>query len=60
MLNKDTIMGFVRHVLTLVGGGLVSYGLADESVIPELVGAVITIVGFVWSAFDKQSRIEKN
>lgn len=58
MLNKDTIMGFIRHLLTVGGGFLVSAGLADESVIPELVGAAVTIIGFAWSAFDKQTQIK--
>lgn len=48
-MNKLKALGQLRHALTFLGGIAVAYGYLDESSIPELSGAIITIVGFVWS-----------
>jgi len=53
MKNEKTL-GLLRHVLTFVGGILVTKGLIDESMLGELVGAVITLVGGVWSISSKK------
>lgn len=53
-MNKEQILGIVRHILTFAGGFLVTKGLADVEVSSELVGAVITIVGAVWSIIQKK------
>ena len=49
MSNKQWL-GLIRHLLTAVGGYLVAKGWIDESTVSELVGAVLTIIGTVWSA----------
>jgi hypothetical protein len=41
--------GMVRHVLTSVGGLLVMLGYTDEMTMATVVGAIMTLVGFVWS-----------
>jgi archaeosine-15-forming tRNA-guanine transglycosylase len=41
--------GMVRHVLTSVGGLVVMMGYADEATVLTMVGAVMTLIGFVWS-----------
>lgn len=46
---NDKITGLLRHILTFVGGYLVTAGIIDEAMLTEVVGAIITIVGFVWS-----------
>jgi hypothetical protein len=51
---NDKVKGLLRHVLTFLGGYLVTQGIVDEAVLSEVVGAVITITGFVWSWLDKQ------
>lgn len=48
-MNKEQILGIVRHVLTVVGGALVAKGFIDESVLLEGVGLITSIIGFVWS-----------
>ncbi len=48
-MEKEQIYGLVRHGLTAVGGVLVTLGYIDEDIIPEVVGAVMTLVGIVWS-----------
>jgi hypothetical protein len=55
-MNKETILGIVRHVLTFGGGFLVTKGLADAGEVTELVGAVAAILGVVWSILDKRAK----
>jgi hypothetical protein len=49
MFTQDQILGFIRHALTLAGGALITQGLFTEAELLEAVGAVSTIIGFVWS-----------
>lgn len=55
-MNTEAIMGLIRHILTFVGGYLVSKGYFDESTMQQLVGAAVTVVGAVWSWKDKVLR----
>lgn len=55
MFSQDVVLGFVRHLLTLGAGLLIAKGYVDESMTNELIGAVMTIVGFGWSYFHKTS-----
>ena len=52
-MNKDKILGLLRHTLTFVGGLLVAKGTIDEATATELVGGLITIIGGVWSVLVK-------
>jgi hypothetical protein len=52
-MNKERILGVVRHTLTFVGGILVMKGIVDESVATEIVGGIMTLTGAIWSIFDK-------
>ena len=51
-LNKEQVMGIVRHALTFIGGIVVMKGLVDE-----VVGGVMTLVGAIWSILDKKKVI---
>lgn len=53
-MNKDTILGIVRHVLTFGGGIAVSKGLVDDGSATEIIGALVTLVGAVWSVVSKK------
>jgi hypothetical protein len=53
-MNKEKVLGILRHTLTFVGGILVAKGLVDETVISEVVGALITVIGGVWSVLIKR------
>jgi hypothetical protein len=55
-VNKDTILGIVRHVLTFGGGILVTKGILDAPGLDTAIGAVITLVGAVWSILEKRNR----
>jgi len=50
---KEKALGIIRHALTFVGGVLVTQGVLDDAMFMELFGAVMTLVGGVWSVIDK-------
>jgi hypothetical protein len=54
-MNKEQIMGIIRHTLTFVGGILVIKGLTTEAVAQEVIGAVLTAVGAVWSVLSNKA-----
>lgn len=55
-MDQDTILGLVRHVLTAVGGYFIAKGVISDAQLPDLVGAVMTFMGFAWSVYDKKTR----
>jgi len=55
-IMNDKIQGLLRHILTFVGGYLVTSGIIDEAILSEVVGAIITITGFVWSWLGKDKE----
>lgn len=54
-MNKEQVLGLVRHVLTFVGGIYIAKGLVDEGTASEVIGAIITLVGSVWSVVSKKA-----
>ena len=54
-MNKEQIMGIIRHTLTFVGGILVIKGVTTEAVSNEVIGAVMTAVGAVWSIISNKA-----
>jgi hypothetical protein len=48
-MNKEQVLGMIRHALTFIGGVLVIKGLSSEAAVEETIGAVMTAVGFLWS-----------
>jgi hypothetical protein len=54
-MNLDMVLGIARHVLTFGGGLLVTKGIIDEGTMTGLVGAVLTIIGAVWSIVAKKA-----
>jgi hypothetical protein len=54
-MNKEQVLGIIRHVLTFVGGVLVIKGLTTETVSQEAIGAVMTAVGAVWSIISNKT-----
>lgn len=55
-LNKEQVLGVVRHALTFFGGLIISKGLIDESTLSEITGSIITLIGAVWSIMEKNKR----
>jgi hypothetical protein len=48
-MNKEQVLGMIRHALTFIGGVLVIKGLSSEANVEETIGAVMTAIGFLWS-----------
>lgn len=53
-MNKEEILGLVRHALTFVGGVLVTKGLLEAGLMQDAIGAVMTLTGVVLSVFNKR------
>jgi len=54
-MNKEQVMGIIRHTLTFVGGILLAKGVATEAGISEISGALITLIGAIWSVVSKKT-----
>jgi hypothetical protein len=55
-MNKEIVLGLTRHVLTTAGGvTAASYGV-DGATLEAVIGAVLTLVGFAWSVWDKKLK----
>jgi hypothetical protein len=48
-MNKEQVLGIIRHALTFIGGIIIIKGMASEGMVGEAIGAVVTAVGAVWS-----------
>jgi hypothetical protein len=53
-MSKERVLGIVRHTLTFLGGLLIMQGVADEALVAELSGSVLTLVGGIWSIVIKK------
>ncbi len=56
MLNKEKILGLVRHTLTFVGAIYITKGLIDETLVTEIVGGAITLTSAIWSIVSKNKN----
>jgi hypothetical protein len=54
MVQKEQILGLIRHGLTFLGGILVAKGLASEGQVMDIVGMAVTFVGAVWSVLSNK------
>jgi hypothetical protein len=54
-MNKEQVLGLVRHALTFVGGILVMVGVATDAITSEAIGAVVAAVGAVWSVIKNKA-----
>ena len=55
--SLDKTLGLVRHILTFVGGYLVTSGYLTESALNTGIGALVTLIGVVWSVIDKNKKV---
>jgi len=53
-MNKEMALGLIRHTLTFVGGVIISKGLVSESISSDIIGAIMTLIGSVWSVMSKK------
>lgn len=54
-MNKEKVLGIVRHLLTFAGGVLITQGVIDDALFTELFGAAMTLIGGIWSVVSKNS-----
>lgn len=54
-MNKDAILGIVRHVLTFAGGYIAAKGIVDQAIVNEGIGAAMTLIGIIWSVYSKKT-----
>lgn len=54
-MNKQSILGIVRHILTFAGGYIAAKGIVDQAMVNEAIGAIMTIAGIAWSVAEKRS-----
>lgn len=57
-MNFNTILGFVRHLLTFGGGFFVSSGMMDAATLETAVGAIATLIGIVWSVLKNRKQAQ--
>lgn len=50
------ILGVLRHILTVLGGVLVTKGHLGEADLEILAGAAVTLVGIGWSIYAKRKQ----
>ena len=55
--SLDKTLGLVRHILTFVGGYLVTSGVLTEPTLSTGIGAIVTLIGVVWSVVDKNKAV---
>jgi len=53
IMNEQSL-GLIRHILTFVGGIIITKGLIDESLFQEILGGLMTVIGGVWSVWSKK------
>lgn len=53
-MDWSIVGGFVRHILTAAGGGLVANGTVTGSEWEAVVGGAVAIIGVIWSIVQKR------
>ena len=53
-MNKQAILGIVRHILTFGGGFMTQNGLATGEEVTTGVSAEVTLIGVIWSVMSKK------
>jgi hypothetical protein len=55
-MTLEKTLGIVRHALTFGGGFLVTSGYLTESSLDTGIGAIVTLIGVIWSVIDKNKK----
>ncbi len=53
-MNKDSILGIIRHILTFGGGFMTQSGIATDNEVTTGVSAAVTLIGVIWSILSKK------
>lgn len=54
-MNQEMVLGVIRHILTIVGGVVVTKGYADTATVTTIVGGVLAAIGVGWSIWTKRA-----
>jgi hypothetical protein len=54
---NPNLLSLIRHGLTAAGGFLVAKGLASADQVGELAGAIVTLIGLVWSMKNNKKAV---
>jgi len=54
-LNREQVLGIVRHILTFGSGIVVAKGLLDEATAQSIIGGVLGLIGIIWSVDSKKA-----
>ncbi len=54
-MKQEQILGIIRHVLTFVGGIAIAKGVIDEAMFTQISGAIVTLIGSIWSVISKNA-----
>jgi hypothetical protein len=55
-MTLEKTLGVVRHALTFGGGFLVTSGYLTESTLDTGIGALVTLIGVIWSVIAKNKK----
>jgi len=50
---SEKVYSVIRHILSFGGGVLITKGVIDEAGLEEVVGAIVTMIAFGWSYYNK-------
>ena len=53
-MNKESILGIIRHMLTFGGGFMTQNGMATDDQVTTAVSAAVTLIGVIWSILSKK------
>ena len=53
-MNKEMVLGIIRHLLTAFGGAFAANGAATATDVETIIGGVVALVGVVWSVLSKK------
>lgn len=56
-LSREQLLGFLRHVITFVGGIFVARGKLDPVAVDSIGGAIITLVGLFFSSSAPEKQV---
>lgn len=56
-LTPDQWMGIIRQALTFIGGFLVTQGSVSSTIVEQIIGGVMAILGLVWSVKSKSTDV---
>jgi hypothetical protein len=55
-MNKQKTIGLIRHLLTFAGGLAVANGLVNDDIVIELTGAIVAVIGGIWSILSPEKQ----